>query len=100
MRERFTATPAPATGGADVRIALRRAGRVVVGGDRASLLATLEAAGEQPAYGCRMGICNSCTCRKVTGSVRNTVTGAVSSEPNQDIRLCVSTPLSDLELDA
>ncbi len=63
-----------------------------------TLLEGLENAGERPAHGCRMGICNTCRCTKRTGTVEDLVTGAISSEPDQEIRLCVSAPHSDLEL--
>jgi len=63
-----------------------------------TLLEGLERAGERPAHGCRMGICNSCRCTKKTGTVEDLVTGAISSEPDQEIRLCVSAAHSDLEL--
>ncbi|MGZ3429737.1 MAG: 2Fe-2S iron-sulfur cluster-binding protein, partial [Polyangia bacterium] len=52
----------------------------------------------RPRHGCRMGICKSCLCTKRAGAVRNLVTGAVSSEPDEEIQLCISVPLSDLEL--
>ena len=45
-----------------------------------------------------MGICNSCRCTKISGTVEDLVTGALSSEPDQEIRLCVSAAHSDLEL--
>jgi ferredoxin len=64
----------------------------------APLLGELERAGERPPHGCRMGICNSCRCHKTSGTVEDLVTGAVSSEPDQEIRLCVSIARSDLEL--
>ena len=63
-----------------------------------TLLEGLERAGERPAHGCRMGICNSCRCTKRSGTVEDLVTGAISSEPDQEIRLCVSAAHSDLEL--
>jgi stearoyl-CoA 9-desaturase NADPH oxidoreductase len=46
-----------------------------------------------------MGICRTCTCRKLTGTVRNTVTGEISSRDDEPIQLCVSAPLSDVNLD-
>jgi ferredoxin-NADP reductase len=63
-----------------------------------TLLEGLERAGERPAHGCRMGICNTCRCTKRSGTVEDLVTGAISSEPDQEIRLCVSAAHSDLEL--
>jgi hypothetical protein len=46
-----------------------------------------------------MGICLSCTCRKRSGTVKNLVSGAVSAEPDEDVRLCISVPLTDVALD-
>lgn len=95
-RERFgaPARPAPAT---RVKVHLARANRTVeiAGG---SLLEGLERAGERPPHGCRMGICNTCRCTKTRGTVEDLVTGAISSEPDQEIRLCISAAHSDLEL--
>jgi len=64
-----------------------------------TLLEQAEAAGLSPAFGCRMGICHTCTCRKRAGAVRNLRTGAVSDEENQDIQLCISAPAGDVALD-
>ncbi len=63
-----------------------------------TLLEQAEAAGLTPAYGCRMGICHSCTCRKTAGTVRNLRTGEVSSEEDEDIQLCISVPAGDVAL--
>jgi ferredoxin-NADP reductase len=63
-----------------------------------TLLEQLERAGERPRSGCRMGICHTCRCRKLRGSVENLVTGAVSSAPDEDIQPCISVARSDVEL--
>jgi ferredoxin-NADP reductase len=63
------------------------------------LLEQAEDAGLAPEHGCRMGICNTCSCRKRTGTVRNIVTGAASSAGEEQIRICVSVPVGDVELD-
>lgn len=65
----------------------------------ASLLEQAERAGAPAQSGCRMGICHTCTCRKVSGAVKNLRTGEVSSAPDEEIQLCVSTSLSDLVID-
>ncbi|MBC7974238.1 MAG: iron-sulfur cluster-binding domain-containing protein, partial [Myxococcales bacterium] len=96
--ERFVVT-APATTIAAATIQLLRSDTTVVADGAGSLLVQLERAGQRPAHGCRMGICNTCRCRKRTGTVEDLTTGAVSSEPDQDIRLCVSVARSDLALD-
>ena len=64
-----------------------------------SLLEQAEAAGLRPSTGCRMGICRTCTCRKVSGTVRNQRTGEVSSQDNELIQLCVNSPISNVTLD-
>lgn len=64
-----------------------------------TLLEQAEAAGLSPAYGCRMGICKTCTTRKSEGAVRNVVNGAESAMPDEDIQICVSAPLGDCALD-
>jgi ferredoxin len=70
-----------------------------VAGAQPTLLAIAEAAGLRPPSGCRMGICHTCTCTKVSGSVRDRVTGAIDARPGSRIRLCVSEPLGPVTLD-
>jgi ferredoxin len=64
-----------------------------------TLLEQAEAAGLSPEFGCRMGICHTCTCRKAAGAVRNMLTGEVSDEEDEDIQLCVSVPAGDVALE-
>ena len=63
------------------------------------LLEQAEDAGLCPEHGCRMGICNTCSVRKRTGSVRNILTGAISSVADEQIRVCVSVPVGDVAID-
>ena len=46
-----------------------------------------------------MGICNTCSCRKTAGTVRNVFTGETSSASDELIRICVSVPVGDVALD-
>ena len=78
-------------------VRLRRAMRDIEA--QGNLLASAEASGMQPASGCRMGICNTCVCTRVSGSTRNLLTGEITSAPNQPIRLCISEAVSPVELD-
>ena len=64
-----------------------------------TLLEQVESAGLSPAFGCRMGICHTCTCRKAAGVVRNVLTGEVSAEEGEDIQLCVSVPAGNVALE-
>jgi ferredoxin-NADP reductase len=97
QRERFVAAPVhvPAPG-APVAVKLRA--RTVVADGSGTLLEQLERAGERPASGCRIGICQTCRCRKVSGVVENLRTGKISSDPDEDIQLCISRGRSDLEI--
>jgi ferredoxin-NADP reductase len=91
-------SPPPGGAPARVKLALVRSGRTVTTERPETLLEQLERAGERPVHGCRMGICNTCVCRKRSGAVEDIVTGTVSSEPDEDIRLCVSRARTDVEL--
>jgi ferredoxin-NADP reductase len=64
-----------------------------------TLLEQAEAAGLAPQFGCRMGICFSCTATKSEGTVRNVLTGETSSLPDEEIRICVSTPEGDCSVE-
>ena len=67
--------------------------------DGRPLLDQAEAAGLKPASGCRMGICHTCTRRKVHGVVRNLTTGAIAGDDDEAVQICVSVPVGDVEID-
>jgi ferredoxin-NADP reductase len=93
--EFFKLATAGASGGStEGDVTFARTGRTAPN-TGASLLEQAEAAGLTPEYGCRMGICFSCTSRKTEGTVRNLLTGETSSLPDEDIRICVSAPDGD-----
>ncbi|SDI03683.1 ferredoxin reductase [Pseudomonas panipatensis] len=83
----------------EVRLEFARSASSHRGDSQRSLLEQAEAAGLRPAHGCRQGICASCTCTLIAGSVRDLRSGALFSEPQQPIRLCVSAPHGDVTLD-
>jgi stearoyl-CoA 9-desaturase NADPH oxidoreductase len=87
-----------ASDAAEGNVRFAHAGRLVANSGR-SLLEQAEEAGLGPQFGCRMGICHTCTCRKKAGTVRNLVSGEVSSADDEDIQICVSVPVGDVELD-
>ena len=62
------------------------------------LLSSAEQAGLKPKHGCRMGICNSCSCTKISGSVRNMLTGEVDHQNNSQIKLCISQAMSPVTI--
>jgi len=61
---------------------------------QSNLLESAEKSGLRPAHGCRMGICNTCSCTKVSGSVRNVLTGEIDHGNNTQIKLCISQAVS------
>jgi stearoyl-CoA 9-desaturase NADPH oxidoreductase len=70
-----------------------------VASDGRPILLQAEEAGLSPLSGCRMGICHTCTRRLCAGVVRDVVTGELSSGPDINIRICVSVPMGDVEID-
>ncbi|KAA1175983.1 ferredoxin reductase [Marinobacter salinexigens] len=66
----------------------------------ANLLEMAEAAGLSPRYGCRMGICHQCSCRKTSGTVINRITGQSSGPGEENIQLCVSVPQGPVSVEA
>lgn len=86
--------PAEASGG---RLTFAESG-VEVTDDGRPMLEQAEAAGLTPDSGCRMGICHSCTRRKTRGAVRNLITGAVSGPDEEDVQICVTAPVGDVDI--
>jgi stearoyl-CoA 9-desaturase NADPH oxidoreductase len=97
--ETFT-PPAPSfdTGGAEGLVSFAASEREAANSGL-PLLEQAEDAGLAPEHGCRMGICNTCSCRKTAGTVRNLITGEISGARDEQIRICVSVPVGDVALD-
>lgn len=85
--------------GAPIRVRALRSQRTFATTGERPLLVEAEHAGLAPKHGCRMGICRTCRCRLVSGSVENLRTGEIHAEPGQLIQLCVTAARSDLELE-
>jgi ferredoxin len=82
-----------------VRLDFARSRVAAAGDSNRSLLEQAEEHGLRPVHGCRQGICASCTCTLLAGAVRDLRSGETFAEPGQPIRLCVSAPLGDVQLD-
>lgn len=54
-----------------------------------------EQAGVGMPYGCRMGICHTCTLTLVSGSVTDVRNGDRYDQPNEQIQTCVTVPNGD-----
>ena len=59
-----------------------------------NLLTSAEQSGLKPAHGCRMGICNTCSCTKISGSTKNLLTGEIDHAAHVQIKLCISQAVS------
>lgn len=97
--ERFVpvlAAPVEGESGVQVRFA---GSDVTVTSDGRSLLEQAEAAGLTPAFGCRMGICHTCTRTKVAGQVRDVRSGTRSGNGEEPVQLCISAPCADVVID-
>jgi len=94
LRTEFFKAPRTTVGPAEGEVSFERSGETAANSG-ATLLEQAEALGLKPEFGCRMGICFSCTSRKTEGTVRNVLTGVESSLPGEDIQICVTTPVGD-----
>jgi len=81
------------------RVRFARSGVEVQTDGRTNLLRLAEDAGLNPPHGCRMGICHTCDVRLVSGCVRDLRSGAVVSDANGTIQLCVNAAAGDVELE-
>lgn len=64
-----------------------------------TLLDMAEKEGLKPVSGCRIGICHQCICKKKQGRVYNTKTKQFSDTGSEEIQLCLSVPVSHVELE-
>ena len=65
-----------------------------------SILVAGEEAGLDLPYGCRMGICHTCTGKVTAGRVRDLRSGAVHDDvAGQTIRTCIHAPEGDVEIE-
>lgn len=98
--ERFTLDlPAiPTTDDSTVSASFVRAATSTTTSTGTTLLEAAESAGVAAPYGCRTGVCHTCSTRLVSGCTTDVRDGRVS-EPGTHVQLCVSRPLTDVVLD-
>lgn len=95
--ERFGLPPAdPSLDAGAGTVAFERSALTVAA--EGTILETAEAAGLAPAFGCRRGICGTCTTTKTRGRVRNVISGEVSAADAEPIRPCVSVACGDVSV--
>lgn len=82
-----------------VNVVLAKSGKTLSLPTDRPLLKALEDAGESPASGCRMGICNTCACGKQTGVTQDLLSGEQQAQPASALRLCINAARTDLVLE-
>lgn len=84
---------------ATVNVTLSKSNKTINIAKGQPILLALEQANIKPMHGCRMGICNKCSCKKVSGATKNLNDQSEHQEPNYMLRICVNSAQSDLILD-
>lgn len=83
---------------AEIDVTVTLNGNAFNASNQQNLLAQLESQNAPVIRGCGIGVCHQCHCTKKSGLVKNLLTGDVSDSGEQIIQLCISQPLSDLEM--
>ncbi len=95
--ERFTASFNTSAEGGHVKYAV--SGKEVDIDGATTLLEAGEKEGINMPFGCRMGICHTCTVRMVSGAVRDLRNGQETSGENTNIQTCVTAAAGDCVLE-
>ncbi len=86
-------------GGEGGTITFRNSGRSVEADGATTVLEAGEEAGVGMPYGCRMGICHTCTLTLVSGRVRDLRSGDEYAQPNEQVQTCITAAVGDCTLD-
>lgn len=96
--ERFT-LELGGDGGEGGTLTFQNSGKTVEVDGATTLLEAGEQAGVGMPYGCRMGICHTCTLTLISGRVRDLRNGSEFDETNDSIQTCVTAAVGDCTLD-
>jgi ferredoxin-NADP reductase len=86
-------------GGEGGTITFRNSGKSIEADGATTVLEAGEQAGVGMPYGCRMGICHTCTLTLVEGKVRDLRNGEEFSQPNEPVQTCVTAAVGPCTLD-
>ena len=86
-------------GGEGGTITFRNSSKTIESDGATTVLEAGEQAGVGMPYGCRMGICHTCTLTLVSGKVRDLRNGDEFGQPNEPVQTCVTTAVGDCTLD-
>ncbi|MBU1801668.1 ferredoxin reductase [Nocardioides sp.] len=80
-------------GGEGGSLSFQNSGKNIDVDGATTVLEAGESAGVGMPYGCRMGICHTCTVTKISGTVRDLRNGAEFDQPNEQVQTCVTVPV-------
>ncbi|MCX6395322.1 MAG: ferredoxin reductase [Propionibacteriales bacterium] len=85
-------------GGEGGTITFQNSGKEIEADGATTVLEAGEKAGVGMPYGCRVGICHTCTVTKISGTVRDLRNGAEFDQPNEQVQTCVTVPVGPCTL--
>lgn len=86
-------------GGEGGTVTFRNSGKSIEADGATTILEAGEEAGVGMPYGCRMGICHTCTLTLVEGKIRDLRNGEEYSQPNEQVQTCVTAVVGACTLD-
>jgi len=86
-------------GGEGGTITFRNSNKTVEADGATTVLEAEESVGIGMPYGCRMGICHTCTLTLVSGGVKDLRNGEEFTQPNEQVQTCITAALGDCTLD-
>ena len=95
--ERFSLALGDATSEGGV-ITFRNSGKKIEVDGATTLLEAGEQAGVGMPYGCRMGICHTCTLTLAAGRIKDLRNGEEFYEPNEQVQTCTTAACGDVVL--
>lgn len=82
-------------GGEGGSLTFRNSGKTIEVDGATTVMEAGESAGVGMPYGCRMGICHTCTLTLVSGTVRDLRNGNEYNQPNEQIQTCITVPVGE-----
>jgi ferredoxin len=86
-------------GGEGGTITFQNSGKKIDADGATTILEAGEEAGVGMPYGCRMGICHTCTLTLVSGTIRDLRSGDEFGQPNEPVQTCVTAAAGDCTFD-
>ena len=86
-------------GGEGGTLTFRNSNKTVEVDGATTILEAGEQAGVGMPYGCRMGICHTCTVTLVSGTIRDLRNGDEFDQPNEQVQTCVTAAVGACTLD-